>query len=95
MDKSFFPQCTLINISPATASKEDCVDLLQAEEIGKSCLKSSVEMQIIRGTQSFYVPLKWDKSSTFDEMIIKKNLRTNESSIALRADWNTFARLLI
>ena len=92
----FFHNEIITNMSSGVAArKETCDDLLRAEEVGKSCLKSFIEMRLIRGTHSFYEPIKKNKLSTFDDMIIKKKLKVNEGSIALKADQNTFARLLI
>ena len=70
-------------------------DLLKAQKIGKLCLDTFITERIETNNINFYAPIKKNCFRTFEKE--KKTVRLNVSNqkVAIRADRETFARLLL
>jgi len=52
-------------------------------------------MEKIPQVKKFYDPLKTNKLTTFSDMNKKKQVKTNERSIILKADRSLFGRIIV
>ena len=70
-------------------------DLLEAQKIGQACLETFITERIETNNIDFYAPIKKNCLQTFEKE--KKTVRLNISNqkVAIRADRETFARLLL
>jgi len=80
--------------SGITATDEVQKDLLDAKNVGQSCLQRFVKDRIESDDVGFYNVLKKNKLRTFDVKKKTSTMKVNGQKIAIRADRETFARLL-
>ena len=88
----------LISISTAKeAPREIATDLKTAHEVGEKCYATFKEerMEKIPQVKKFHDPLKTNKLKTFSDMNKKKQVKTNERSIILKADRSLFGRIIV
>ena len=92
----FEPSEGIVNLSSGvTASEEIKEDLLKAKEIGERCLDEFLKSRIESGEVSLYEPIRKQKLKTFDNATKKKVLKVKGTDVAVKADRQTFARLLL
>ena len=91
----FMASTSIVSLSSGiTASAEVQEDLLKAEEVGQSCLDGFVKDRVESSNVGFYETIKKNQLKTFD---VKKNtliMKVKDQKIAIRADRETFGRLL-
>ena len=80
--------------SGLAAPKEIQNDLLNAADVGKKQLKDFLVTRIEATSQHFHDPIKKNKLKTFSS-IDTKPIKVNNTTINLKSDRETFARLLV
>ena len=88
----------LISISTAKkAPREIATDLKTAHAVGEKCYAKFKEERMENTLQirKFHDPLKTNKLKTFSDMNKKKQLKTNNRSIILKADRSLFGRIIV
>ena len=88
----------LTSISTAKkAPRETATDLKIAHEVGEKCYATFQEerMEKIPQVKKFHDPLKTNKLKTFSDMNKKKQVKSNERSIILKADRSLFGRIIV
>ena len=70
-------------------------DLLEAQKIGKLCLDTFITERIETNNIDFYAPIKKNCLRTFEKEIKTVRLNVSNQQVAIGADRETFARLLL
>ena len=92
----FISQDKLIALSSGTVADDDIVDeITNAEAIGKTSLKKFIDDRIINGTTEFHEKIEKKQLKTFDSIGKKKVYKVKDELIPVKADRDTFGRMLV
>ena len=92
----FISQDKLIALSSGTVVDDDIVDeIINAEAIGKTSLKKFIDYRIINGTTEFQEKIEKKQLKTFDSIGKKKVYKVQDELIPVKADRDTFGRMLV
>ena len=80
--------------SGITASEETKKDFLNALEVGQSCLSAFIKDRIETNDVGFYSTIQKNQLKTFDVKKKTSMVKVKDKNIAIRADRETFGRLL-
>ena len=93
---SFISQDKLIALSSGTVADDDIVDeITNAEAIGKTSLKKFIDDRIINGTTEFHEKIEKKQLKSFDSIGKKKVYKVKDELIPVKADRDTFGRMLL
>ena len=93
---AFISQDKLIALSFGTVAGDDIVDeITNAEAIGKTSLKQFIDNRIINGTTEFHEKTEKKQLKTFDSIGKKKVYKVKDELIPVKADHDTFGRMLV
>ena len=92
----FMTSTNIIALSSGITANEDIQnDLLKAKEVGQSRLEIFIKDRIETGTVDFYAPIKKNNLKTFDVKKKTLTMKVKDQKVAIRADRETFARLVV
>ena len=90
-----FKDC-LVNISSGIACITDVEsDMIGAEKKGESALHNFIKNRIVSNKEDIHDPIPKLKLKTFASMKAKRSCKVKDKSLALKADRDVFARLLV
>ena len=81
--------------SGVVANKEQENDLLNVCAVGEKCFKKFLEERVLTTNVPFYEPIKRNNLRTFGAQVHTKKVKVNDRNVSVKADRQTFGRLLI
>ena len=85
---------SIISLSSDSTASKDIHDLLNATKVGQSRLGIFINDRIETANINFYAPIKKNNLKMFDVTKKTSVMKVKDKKVAIRADRNTFARLL-